>query len=122
MRKVENAAVASIVAGDAATARDHLSLLLIHDRRRAWWALFRAAAERKSDGEARLARTVRIYIARRAGELIGTRDEELLIALMEWIMADRIEQPEPQLSSHERRLITHWLPARLAKVVFWQPH
>lgn len=114
MRKLENQLVEAIANDDLPEALERLNLLLILDRRRAWWALFRAAAQCEAASQARFALVARTYIARRLGQLVGVKDEDLLAALIRSMFARRTDAMGPPLSGYERRLLSRWLPARLA--------
>lgn len=113
MRKLENQLVEAIGGGDLHLALERLDVLLTLDRRRAWWALFRAATQREPDSEARFALVARSYIARRVGQLVGAKDADLLGALVVWVMAEEADQTGSTLSADERSLLASWLPRRL---------
>lgn len=117
MRQIESAVVASVVAGDAVTANDHLQHLVVHDRRRAWWALFRAAAQCPAPQRQELVALVgRAYIARRTGRLIGVGEDTLIEALTACLVAPRGDRCA--LSPDEQRLLVKWLPARLNRILW----
>lgn len=122
MRKVENAIVASVAAGDMIAANYHLQHLLLHDRRRAWWAIFRVAAETHQDRRAAMLALVgKAYIARRTGSLIGTSDSDLLGLLLA-IQVRGLDGDGQGLTADERRILEQWLPARLARSIFRPLH
>jgi hypothetical protein len=120
MRKLENAIVGSVAAGDMQAAHDHMKHLLLRDRRRAWWVVFRvAAAQSQGDRrEALLAIVGRAYVARRTGALVGTFDDDLLMALLSHLRAQGSLPPIRGLTLSERQMLEQWLPARLARSIF----
>lgn len=113
MRKLEDQLVEAIGEVDLPLALERLDVLLTLDRRRAWWALFRAASQREPDSEARFTLVARTYIARRTGQLIGAKDEDVLAALAVWITAEDIDPTGNVLSDDERALLASWLPERI---------
>lgn len=114
MRKLENQLVEAIENSDLPLALEHLDVLLTLDRRRAWWAVFRAAAQREPDSEARFALVARSYIARRMGQLVGAKDKDVLGALVVWVTAEESDPTGSPLSVDERTLLVSWLPERLS--------
>ena len=120
MRKVENAIVASVAAGDLKAANDHLQHLLLRDRRRAWWAVFRVAeAQTQPDlRRAHLAIVGKAYIARRTGALVGMDDGDLLGALLAWVHHG-CEFEVQGLTPSEQWMLAQWLPKRLARSIRW---
>jgi hypothetical protein len=119
MRKVENAIVASVAAGDMKAANDHLQHLLLHDRRRAWWALFRAAAAVKEEDRraAMLALVARTYIARRMGQLVGVPDEPVVGALAGWLILTDWDRTGAAITRVECTQLARWLPARISRLL-----
>jgi len=119
MRKTENAAVAAIERGDDAEVQALLSQLLVLDRRRAWWALFRAASAVADDERrpAMLALVARTYIARRTGSLVGVPDEPVVGALAGWLMLSDWDPDGAELTSAQCTQLAQWLPARISRLL-----
>lgn len=124
MRKVENAIVGSVAAGDMQAAHDHLQHLLLHDRRRAWWAVFRVVeAQTPYDRrEALIALVGRAYVARRTGALVGTLDDDLLTALLTSAQAQERVPHVQGLTLGEQQMLRQWLPARLVRTIRRGPY
>jgi hypothetical protein len=123
MRKNENALVAAIQSGDADRATDLLRVLVILDRRRAWWALFRAASAVKEEDRraAMLALVARTYIARRMGRLVGVPDEPVVGALAGWLILTDWDRTGADLTRVERAQLARWLPARISRLLSAPP-
>ena len=119
MRRIENEAVAAIAKGDGESAQAHLCELLAFDRRRAWWALFRAAAAIQSDNRraAMIALVSRAYIARRTGQMIGVTDEPVVGALAGWLTLSEWDCSGAELTKEERDQLARWLPARVSRLL-----
>ena len=119
MRKTENALVAAIQSGDADRALDLLQVLVTLDRRRAWWALFRSAADQSpaSRRDAMIALVGRTYIARRKGELVGVDDGQVLCTLTAWLLAKVWESPKTVWAEDDCALLRDWLPKRLRPIL-----
>lgn len=119
MRRIENEAVAAIARGDGESARDRFCQLLAFDRRRAWWALFRAAAAIQPDDRraAMIALVCRAYIARRTGQMVGVPDEPVVGTLAGWLMLTAWDRSGERLTQAERAQLVRWLPARISRLL-----
>lgn len=119
MRKTENDLVTAIGRGDIDDALDLLQELLLHDRRRAWWALFRVAAGQIPDDrrDAMIALVGKTYIARRIGRMIGVREEQIMRALVGSLLADDWESHEAVWNEEDLSLLKSWLPERLRRTL-----
>lgn len=115
MRKLENAIVGAAMECDLAKALSTLKVLVSLDRRRAWWAVFRIAADQLPDERKRamLSLVGKTYIARRSGRLIGVDDSQVLDVLLRWLSMPGWDHEHATLTEAENRLLQTWLPARL---------
>lgn len=118
MLRIENAVVRAMAKGDVQTALSHLRDLVVRDRRRCWWAVFRVAlAQQPQDRrQAMIAIVGKAYIARRTGFLVGTSETDLLISLLVWTTAQDLDPVVRGLNGSERRLLQRWLPGRLKAI------
>lgn len=119
MRRIENEAVAAIARRDGESAQARFCQLLAFDRRRAWWALFRAAAAIQSNDRrvAMIALVSRAYIARRTGQMVGVPDEPVVGTLAGWLMLTGWDRIGERLTQAEQAQLARWLPARISRLL-----
>ena len=115
MRRIENEAVEAFASGEIDSSIALVERLLMLDRKRAWWVLFRIASGSHPlcQREARIATVANAYIARRTGSLIGVDGRKLLPALIAvFTTIDHTKQVNP-LAADQLVLLKRWLPPRL---------
>jgi hypothetical protein len=124
MQKLENAVVDAMRQPDLSAAFNLLRTLIMLDRRRAWWAVFRVAEAQSPDFKRRamISLVGKAYIARRKGLLVGVDDNLVLRSLLRVADADNPQRDWIALVEEERLLLERWLPRRLSRTLLVTPN